>query len=131
MHKIDFLLTDLFIIVSMNLSYIKNLIKELPYFDDFYKVLLMIYEGCLLYFIWVVLHYIATHLYVRMCTPLTIMGFIVSPFLVPAPHCQGLRWLIYKGGEQILAMWILFGAYLLTKFKNLCVEINKKEEKVE
>tara|TARA_Y200000002_G_scaffold382988_1_gene402416 strand:+ start:2040 stop:2384 length:345 start_codon:yes stop_codon:yes gene_type:complete len=112
----------------MDLVFIKNYIKDKDLFTDFYKVLLMIYEGCLLYFTWVVLHYVATHLYARMCTPLTIMGFIASPFLVPAPHCQGLRWLIYKGGEQILAMWVLFGAYLLTKIKNLCVETKKQEK---
>ena len=43
------------------------------------------YEFCIIYFIWIVLHYIASHLYTRMCTHFSFIGFISSPFLVPAP----------------------------------------------
>ncbi len=84
------------------------------------------YEFCIIYLVWIVLHYIASHLYTRMCTHFSLIGFISSPFLVPAPHCQSLRWLIYKGGEQILAMWVFFGGYLLAKINSS----NKKPEQI-
>ena len=67
------------------------------------------------------LSYIIDHRY-----PPNFIGFISSPFLVPAPHCQSLRWLIYKGGEQILAMWVFFGGYLLAKINSS----NKKPEQI-
>ena len=69
-----------------------------------------------IYLIWIVCHYIASHLYVCMCVPFTIMGFILSPFVSPAPHCQALRWTIYNAGATIVNMWILLGAWIISKF---------------
>ena len=66
-----------------------------------------------IYFLWVIMHYIASHLYVYWCVPATIVGIIMSPFLVPAPHCYGLRWAIYHGGNSIIAMWTIIGVWLL------------------
>ena len=69
-----------------------------------------------IYILWIVGHYAASHLYVYLCTPGTIIGFILSPFIAPAPHCVGLRWLINTGGSSINAMWILFGLWLTKYF---------------
>jgi hypothetical protein len=68
-----------------------------------------------IYFAWIVCHYIASQLYARFCTPLTIMGFVLSPFMVAAPHCQALRWTVYNGGITIMNMWALLGAWLVSK----------------
>lgn len=68
-----------------------------------------------LYFVWILLHYICSHLYVSWCTPLTIIGFILSPFVVPAPHCQALRWVIVTGSNSITAMWFALGAWFAKK----------------
>jgi hypothetical protein len=65
------------------------------------------------YAIWIVLHYISPHLYVRYCVPATITGFVMSVFIAPAPHCQALRWTIYNGGNAILAMWIFVGTWFM------------------
>ena len=48
-----------------------------------------------------------------MCTPVTVIGFIMSPFMVIAPHCAGLRWLITFTGTQIQNMWLWVGGYLI------------------
>jgi hypothetical protein len=64
------------------------------------------------YLMWILLHYIASQLYVKFCTPSDIMGFIMSPFLISTPHCQGLRWLIYNGANMINNMWVMIGAWL-------------------
>jgi hypothetical protein len=67
------------------------------------------------YLFWVVLHYICAHLYARWCAPLTFGGFILSPFLTPAPHCQAFRWVINNGSNCITAMWLTLGTWCAKK----------------
>ena len=68
-----------------------------------------------IYVIWILLHYITPHLYVHFCVPLNMRGFIMSPFIAPSPHCQALRWAIYNGGNTIIAMWVVFGTWIMQK----------------
>lgn len=85
-----------------------------PYIDVCCGVL-SIYLG------WIILHYLASHMYIQWCVPATLIGFITAPLLVPAPHCQALRWTIYNGGEKIFAMWVMAGTWLynkITAFEN-------------
>ena len=70
-----------------------------------------------LYITWVIVHFVASHLYIHWCVPVTILGFLMSPFLVPSPQCQALRWAIYNGGNSINAMWFLFGVWCMKLFK--------------
>ncbi len=71
-----------------------------------------------IYLFWISIHYIAAQLYVHMCAPLTITGFLASPFMAVTPQCQGLRWVVYMGGDVIQTMWITLGTYLcLSVFK--------------
>lgn len=76
-----------------------------------------------MYLMWISLHYVASHLYIHWCVPATLAGLIMSPFLVPAPHCYGLRWLIYQGGNSIVVMWSFIGGWLLSYF----IPINNKQ----
>ena len=69
-----------------------------------------------IYLMWITLHYFAAHLYIHWCVPATLTGLIMSPFLVPAPHCFGLRWVIYQGGNSIIVMWSFIGVWLLSYF---------------
>jgi hypothetical protein len=64
------------------------------------------------YFVWILLHYFASHFYVKLCVPNTIFGFIISPFMVSTPQCQGLRWLIYNSANIINNMWTILGAWI-------------------
>jgi hypothetical protein len=66
-----------------------------------------------IYAFWVIAHYVSPHIYVWACIPGTITGFILSPFMAPAPHCQALRWLIYQGGNTIVSMWLLLGNWFM------------------
>ena len=68
-----------------------------------------------LYAFWILLHFVVPHLYVYFCTPATILGFIASPFVAPAPHCSAFRWVIYNGGNTITSMWVVLGGWLLQK----------------
>ena len=67
----------------------------------------------LIYFTWISVHYLAAYLYIHFCAHLSWTGYIMSAILVPAPHCEGLRWNIYNGAIKIQGMWILLGGYIL------------------
>jgi len=75
-----------------------------------------------IYVAWILLHYIASQCYITFCVPNTMYGFMMSPFLAPAPHCQGLRWAIYNGANVIGNMWIVLGTWL-------CCYILRRPEK--
>lgn len=76
-----------------------------------------VWHAAQLYFLWTFLHYGSTHLYVHVCTPSSIWGFITSPLHVSTPHCQLLRWVIYEGGANLTIMtWTL----LLYILKYIC-----------
>jgi hypothetical protein len=74
-----------------------------------------VYEITSIYLLWIILHYFAGVLYYEYCTPLTFSGFIMSPFLVAAPHCRSLRWVISNGGDIIINMWVIFGTWVGAK----------------
>jgi hypothetical protein len=88
-----------------------------------YKKYTDIFIGCsYIYIVWIFAHYISSHMYIWFCVPATIIGFLTSPFLVPAPHCQAIRWTISTGGEKIFAMWVLIGTWLFNH-----IEVKKKD----
>ena len=64
------------------------------------------------YFAWIALQYSASHLYVKLCVPDTLFGFLMSPFMTATPHCQGLRWVVTNGASMINNMWIVLGGWL-------------------
>jgi len=70
-----------------------------------------------IYFIWILIHYISSHLYTYFCLPPTVLGFIMSPFMTTTPHCQALRWVIYTGGNSIGNMWIIIGTWFMQYVK--------------
>ena len=69
-------------------------------------------RAILFYFGWILLHYICSNLYVYICTPLTFMGFVFSPFYASAPQCIGLRWVINEAGNIIYHMWYAIGGWI-------------------
>jgi hypothetical protein len=83
-----------------------------------YKGILNIF---LFYFIWVVLHYLASHIYIYLCVPIGFYGFITSIFTNQLPYCRGLRYMVTVGSEQISDMWILLGTFIISLFSLLKV----------
>jgi len=65
-----------------------------------------------IYLLWICLHYFSAHLYIKFCVPNSLFGFIMSPFMISTPHCQGLRWIVYNAANIINHMWILIGAWV-------------------
>ncbi len=58
-------------------------------------------------------HFVATHLYVSHCAPLTALGFLHTIIAAPAPHCQLLRAMIFHFGDGINGVWKSVAATLL------------------
>jgi len=73
------------------------------------------FDACSIYLMWILFHYVSTHLYAYFCAPNTFVGFIYSPFIIAAPHCRALRWVIFNGSVSIDNMWIVFGTWLCSK----------------
>lgn len=92
------------------------------YSDSLYNSGVIIINISGIYVAWILLHYIASQCYITFCVPNTFYGFVMSPFLAPAPHCQGLRWAIYNGANVIENMWIVLGTWL-------CCHILRRPEK--
>jgi hypothetical protein len=47
--------------------------------------------------------------------PISISGFLLSPFMVSAPHCVAMRWVITEGSNIIITMWVTIGAYAIQR----------------
>lgn len=67
----------------------------------------------LIYIVVWVSHYISAICYVHYCTPMTIWGFFMSPFLVVSPQCITLRWIIWHGSNHIKSMWVVIGLSII------------------
>jgi hypothetical protein len=74
-----------------------------------------VYSVSRLYLCWIILHYFSAQLYVYYCAPRGFYGFLISPFLVAAPHCRAIRWIIHNGGNMVDNMWIILGTWLCSK----------------
>jgi len=77
-----------------------------------FNTAIIILKGFGIYLVWILLHYFSSHLYIKFCVPNTLLGFIMSPFMISTPHCQGLRWVVYNAANIINNMWILIGAWI-------------------
>lgn len=80
--------------------------------DNYYKNKLIM-NTIFVYFTWITIHYISTHLYSHYCTKLSLWGYIMSPIIVTTPICRGLSWIIYTGSDKIFNMWNLLGSFIL------------------
>lgn len=105
---------------NLNDTYVCNF-KTITYYTYgalFYvgnKIITFIYWAYVaskVYVLWILLHYFASHLYVYYCVPKTLIGFIVSPFLIASPQCHSLRWVVYNGANIISNMWVILGSWL-------------------
>jgi hypothetical protein len=81
-------------------------------FSYLYYVIKITFKVSGIYFMWIILHYGASHLYIQLCVPKTPWGFLISPFLTATPHCQGLRWIVYNAANVINNMWVILGAWI-------------------
>jgi hypothetical protein len=82
------------------------------FFDITCKTLQFTFKISGIYLLWICLHYIASHLYIKFCVPSTIFGFIMSPFMTATPHCLGLRWIVYNAANMINNMWLVLGTWI-------------------
>jgi hypothetical protein len=89
------------------------------FFSILYTTIFFIFNVAGIYFLWIFLHYIASHFYVKLCVPDNLIGFLLSPFMTTTPHCQGLRWIIYNAASVINNMWLLLGSWICSTILNI------------
>jgi hypothetical protein len=75
----------------------------------------VICDAAKIYLLWVLLHYVASQLYIPFCSPRSFWGFIITPILAVTPQCKALRWVIHTGGNTMETMWVIFGAWCCAK----------------
>jgi len=99
-------------------KYSKDCVAEKMYYfinkssSLLYKSIVTFVKVFGIYFIWICLHYFSAHLYVEYCVPNTLYGFLMSPFIIATPHCQGLRWIVYNAASIINNMWLMIGTWI-------------------
>lgn len=121
-------------ILSLLYSLLLYISEKIMYFSKAYIIDTKLW----IYLLWICLHYISAHLYVRYCTPIGIIGFIYSIFIGPTPMCYALSWAIHNGNQSLFNMWSIFGAIcvghlsftnvepkMTTKYTNTNDELNK------
>ena len=96
-------------IVAMSSPYILEMAEKGRYCVQY------MYGASSLYLFWIMLHYCSSQMYVYYCAPRGFYGFLISPFLVAAPHCRAIRWIIHNGGNMVDNMWIILGTWLCSK----------------
>ena len=95
--------------VAMSAPYIQDMAEKGRFCVQY------MYGASSLYLFWIMLHYFSTQMYVYYCAPHGLYGFLISPFLVAAPHCRAIRWIIHNGGNMVDNMWIILGTWLCSK----------------
>jgi hypothetical protein len=81
---------------------------------DMNEFLKRIGRVAIVYGLWILAHFISSHLYANWCVPLTWWGLFMSPFVAPMPHCQAFRWIIATGGNIMVHMWVLLGIWIIS-----------------
>ena len=77
-----------------------------------FKTIIFLFKISGIYLLWICLHFFSAHLYTKFCVPNSLVGFLMSPFLIATPHCQGLRWIVYNAATIINNMWIFIGTWI-------------------
>ena len=96
-------------IVAVSSPYIREMAEKGVYCVQY------VYCASSIYLFWIMLHYCSAQLYVYYCAPRGLYGFLISPFLVAAPHCRAIRWIIHNGGNMVDNMWLILGTWLCSK----------------
>ena len=95
--------------IAMSSPYIRDMAQKGVYCVQY------VYCASSIYLYWTMLHYFSAQLYVYYCAPRGLYGFLISPFLVAAPHCRAIRWIIHNGGNMVDNMWLILGTWLCSK----------------
>jgi hypothetical protein len=94
------------------------------------KVSSILWKNLFLYTSWIIIHFLSAHLYLKLCVSDTIIGFFITPFLIAAPHCVAIRWIITKSGDTICMMWMIIGNIAILHIDWVAKYANESEEEI-
>lgn len=82
-----------------------------------------------MYLVWIILHYLAAHLYKMHCAPNGIWGFLLSPLMASTPYCTGLVWVLQNSVIKFMAIWTIVGSWIsLHLNKNELIQDKNKDD---
>ena len=110
--------------VSMSLNMFA--LKNTESFTSCQKILLETWSFTKFYLFWIIIHFAVSNLYTYLCTPLSLWGFIWSPFMAVVPHCKGMQWLFNISTNTISHMWTIVGVWFSAKLVGAFRGINTK-----
>ena len=84
----------------------------MPVLDSIKHISRIVVQSIGIYVVWTLIHYISAHIYVRICAPSGLYGFILSIILAPSHYCYAVRWALFNGGNVINTMWIVLGVWI-------------------
>lgn len=76
-------------------------------------IVVLICKTCLVLICGSFAHYSAVHMYRQWCTPMSTLGFLMSPVMISTPHCTALRWIIHNGANAITNSWSLLAGFAI------------------
>lgn len=86
------------------------------------NVLKSLWAASSIYIVWNVVHHTAAWCYAQYCIPRSLVGLLLTPFLIPSPLCTGLRWCVNSGAEMISSMWVAIATWFASSVALLKVK---------
>ena len=68
-------------------------------------------------YMWAIANSIAPYIYIKLCTPDSILSFLTSPFRVLSPECKCLRWIIDYSADTITMFQLAVSTRILNYFR--------------
>lgn len=69
-----------------------------------------------IYLFWISIHFASSNMYPYFCSNPSLFGFLISPFMVVAPHCKALGWIQTTSTFAIENMWVVLSTWITTQF---------------
>lgn len=92
----------------------------------FINFVIQLFHMIKFYVFWMFLHYVTTHVYSYMCTPMSVLGFFTSPLLAISPVCRSIDWMRTISIYTIENMWYLFGLWFSAKMTGMFQGISQR-----
>jgi len=91
-------------------------------FNQFYQHIIIMKKNIIILLptIWFIVHWIVPRIYIPLCVPKGLNGFIQSMFLTTSPHCIALRYMMTLASFNINYAWISLGTVVLSFLFKTC-----------
>jgi len=100
--------------------------QKLTFAATIFKTIELIPSTFWVFLVFCVMHYVAPHIYVYVCVPNTLWGFITSPMKASTLECNAIRYFINAGADGIDYFWILIAISVMTKMRSFMLSLRPR-----